>query len=173
MRNSILAPSAQRPAPSLSRVSAHRSIFRVVRLPAFGVVALLALLMGAVSSPATALAAAPASCPPAISTGGGTCVSGPVHLTVQEQSVLAMKTALAQEYAGVRAGRISYAQYKRDLSGFMARYAGPTHSVNFRQPLCIINPNTGQCIVASGQVSLTQQTPVSYTHLTLPTILRV
>lgn len=56
------APGAQRPAAfvCLRVPSLRRSFLRVVRLPLFGVaLALLALLMGASSGPATAFAAAP------------------------------------------------------------------------------------------------------------------
>jgi hypothetical protein len=47
-------------------------------------------------------------------------------LTPLQQQALARKNALAEEYAQVRAGRLSYTTFQRDLQAFMSLYGGPT-----------------------------------------------
>jgi len=74
------------------------------------------------------------NCANVVNTGGGSCVSGPVQLTAQEQAILAKKTALVQEYLQVRAGKFSYTTFQSDMLAFFQTYGGS------KQPQSRVNP---------------------------------
>jgi hypothetical protein len=151
------SPRASRLAPRASRLSVYLAI-----------ATLIAILGVAVNiSPAHAAPAMKCKLAANVLSGGGACPQRPIILSAKEQAILARKQALATEYAAVRAGKLSASQYQRDLQAFMAKYGGNTHpntaSVNnipaqfSIQPLCVVDPSTGQCATGYKSVSLTQQ----------------
>ncbi len=77
-------------------------------------------------------AASRACGPDVVDTGGGCGPSGPVVLSPGEQAILNKKNALAQEYANVRAGKVSAATFQRDWQTFMQQYAAPYAGVAAR-----------------------------------------
>ncbi len=89
------------------------------------------------------------TCVNVINTGGGSCLSGPVQLTPQEQALLAKKNALAQEYAQVRAGKLSASLFQRDYQAFLQQYGGPSAQQPFASPASCPS-------IATGSASSTQ-----------------
>lgn len=102
-----------------------------------------------------------------VSTGGGTCVNpGPVALAPQEQETLSKKSALALEYARVRAGTLSVTTYEHDLQSFMLQYHGSTTTSRTLPATCPVHstgsvttgaPATTSTACGANWVNLTQQ----------------
>ncbi len=82
------------------------------------------------------------NCVNVINTSGGSCVSGPVQLTPQEQAILAKKNTLAQEYALARAGKLSLITFQHDYQAFLQQYGSPEIQQHSTSPAsCHVSAN--------------------------------
>lgn len=102
---------------------------------------------------ATLLALAPTTYGHALSgcsnpdvTGGGSCSEGPVQLSPQQQSLLAAKTRVATDLAGVRLGRVSAAQYRHDLLVYVMSLPEPFRSAALKRVQAQTLAPTPNCI---------------------------
>lgn len=99
-------------------------------------------------------------------TGGGACSKTPGPLSAHDQALLTAKTKLANEYAEVRAGKLSVARYQADVQTFMSTfqvkpYALRHAAMNTVIPECIGQPGGG-CAPSSKTLGLTQQPQENY-----------
>lgn len=165
-----MVPPPHVPSLSPSRTLPAR-IHQITRRAGQGllVLTLLALLTGwQMSTSTTTTARAMTRTPPSpactnvVNTGGGSCISGPAVLTLLQQQVLARKNALAAEYAQVRAGRLSYATYQRDVQTFMHEYGGPTTARRGVSPACPSLNDGPYALCGQNWVGLTQQPQQTY-----------
>jgi hypothetical protein len=121
-----------------------------------------------------ARAAASSGCANVVDTGGGACTSSPVILSPSEQAILARKTALAEEFAAVRASKLSLANFLRDAQAVLQQYGGPTAA----QVLLQATPDacTTDCPPVNDSVNLVQQSQANFYYCgpaTASEILRV
>ena len=94
-------------------------------------------------------------CANTVSTGGGTCNATPVNLSSQEKSILAQKTALAQQYAQVRAGTFDRATFQRNWEAFVGQHGGPVTG-SFQAQRSLIQPRCVEPCYNSNSVGINQ-----------------
>lgn len=92
-------------------------------------------------------------------TGAGTCTIGHTNPSAKEKALLDLKARVANDYQGVRLGKVTVSQFDLDLRAYEANLPASYASHGARivvHPYCISEPGGG-CAPSYAHVNLTQQ----------------
>lgn len=87
-----------------------------------------------------------------VATAGAECVSGPIILTAQQREILAKKTALAQEFRRVLAGKLPMATFQHDARQLARQFGWPAPQFSVSPFSC-----TDTCPPTSASLNVVQQ----------------
>jgi hypothetical protein len=122
------------------------------------VLAAVVAMAGSASAHAIPVSRPNSLCASFVNTGGGRCAhSGPVVLSRRDQTILSKKSALAVEYAQMKAGKVSVAKFQSDRQAFINQYAGSTTARPTLTPYCPVITGGPNVVCGSNWVNLSQQ----------------